>query len=465
MCFAISISKSIMLHFSEKYFETETRDGFTVNELMKRSWAGQLEVLGKIIQICEKHNIQYFAYYGTLLGAVRHKGFIPWDDDLDIAMKRDDYIKFLSLVREELPGEYCVLNAYTEDEYTNVFTRITNGHGISFSEEYLEKYHGCPFVVGVDIFPLYFITKDGEQAAAQKTILKVLGNAVEVAKSTEDQNAVWEIYGETLAQLEAITGYSLDRNKSLRTQLTILFDQICRWFTEEESDSLTVFVEYMEKGFKTKKEWFAESIQIPFENLMITVPKDYHFVLEEMFPNYMVPRIERDTHEYPFYKEQLSILGNTIEKWDWDWKAQQNMEITRDWEKLIEGKRVILYHTSADALMRYNEYAMDKLRNIFAQAKERKDIILWWIPCLFDAPNVRFVEKVTPQLLEGYKQLLAEYCSNQWGVCDLTGDFMRGFSMADSYYGDESRLAQLFRKEGKTVVIQDYETDEILGGL
>ena len=101
------------LHFSEEYFRTETRDGFTINELMKRAWAAQLVVLKKIIDICEKYNLTYYAYWGTLLGAVRHQGYIPWDDDLDIAMKKDDYIKFLEVAKEELPKEYCILNAYT----------------------------------------------------------------------------------------------------------------------------------------------------------------------------------------------------------------------------------------------------------------------------------------------------------------------------------------------------------------
>lgn len=68
-----------MLPFTEEYFKTEVRDGFTVYELMKRCWAAQLEVLNKIIEICDKYHLTYYAYWGTLLGAVRHQGFIPWD--------------------------------------------------------------------------------------------------------------------------------------------------------------------------------------------------------------------------------------------------------------------------------------------------------------------------------------------------------------------------------------------------
>ena len=61
------------------------------------------EILKEIKVICEKHNLKYFLAYGTLLGAVRHQGFIPWDDDVDIVMYRDEYEKFLKIAKSELP--------------------------------------------------------------------------------------------------------------------------------------------------------------------------------------------------------------------------------------------------------------------------------------------------------------------------------------------------------------------------
>ena len=68
----------------DNFLEGEIRNSFYVESMMKKVWAAQLEVLHEIDRICKKHNITYFADWGTLLGAVRHKGFIPWDDDMDI---------------------------------------------------------------------------------------------------------------------------------------------------------------------------------------------------------------------------------------------------------------------------------------------------------------------------------------------------------------------------------------------
>ena len=94
---------SVRFELEDSFFRDETRDGFAVPGLMKRCWGAQLRVLEEFDRICEKHGIRWFAFCGTLLGAVRHKGFVPWDDDVDIAMLREDYENFLGVAPLELP--------------------------------------------------------------------------------------------------------------------------------------------------------------------------------------------------------------------------------------------------------------------------------------------------------------------------------------------------------------------------
>ena len=86
---------------------------------MRRGFSAVLDVLGEIDRICEKHNIAYFADWGTLLGTVRHAGFIPWDDDFDIAMKRRDYELFLEVSKTELSNDCFISSFYTDSETTN----------------------------------------------------------------------------------------------------------------------------------------------------------------------------------------------------------------------------------------------------------------------------------------------------------------------------------------------------------
>lgn len=76
-----------------------------------------LDGLKFIKEICEKNNLEYYIGYGTLIGAIRHEGFIPWDDDIDIWMKRDEYEKFIEIVSKENNKNWEILSTYNEDYY------------------------------------------------------------------------------------------------------------------------------------------------------------------------------------------------------------------------------------------------------------------------------------------------------------------------------------------------------------
>lgn len=112
----------------------------------------QLEILKKIDQVCRKHQIPYSLYAGTLLGAVRHGGFIPWDDDLDLCMARADYERFLSVWEREPHEGYLLQNKENAPGFTQSFTKIRKDHTTFLqSEAEAGQYHTGIFV---DIFPI-----------------------------------------------------------------------------------------------------------------------------------------------------------------------------------------------------------------------------------------------------------------------------------------------------------------------
>ena len=88
------------MEFPKEFFLDEVREGFYIPAMMKRAWAAELEILVEIDKICEKHKLHYYIDYGTLLGAVRHKGFIPCDDYIYIMMFRHDYEIFAEVAQE-----------------------------------------------------------------------------------------------------------------------------------------------------------------------------------------------------------------------------------------------------------------------------------------------------------------------------------------------------------------------------
>src|SRR5699024_6110897 len=110
----------------------------------------QLEILKEFDRFCKEHNIKYQLYAGTLLGAIRHKGFIPWDDDIDIAMTRDQYERFLEkYINNE---RYFLQNFQTDYNYFRQFSRLRKNNTVFRQEQYsnLDIHHG----IFIDIFPL-----------------------------------------------------------------------------------------------------------------------------------------------------------------------------------------------------------------------------------------------------------------------------------------------------------------------
>lgn len=111
----------------------------------------ELKILLEFKRICERHNLQYFLIGGTLLGAVRHRGFVPWDDDIDVGMMRSEYIKFLNVCKDELSQEYTLQTFETDRTYAHPFAKIR-----LVGTEYPEpKYKAVSDQRGIwmDIFP------------------------------------------------------------------------------------------------------------------------------------------------------------------------------------------------------------------------------------------------------------------------------------------------------------------------
>ena len=99
------------------FFREEERCGYLITEKMKRVWAVQLAMVDEVERICRKYGLRYFADSGTLIGAVRDRGYIPWDDDIDLAMLREDYDRFVKVAPRELKEGLKLQTVYTEDNY------------------------------------------------------------------------------------------------------------------------------------------------------------------------------------------------------------------------------------------------------------------------------------------------------------------------------------------------------------
>jgi len=122
------------------------------DEIMSKLRKIELEILDEIVRICKKHELNYIITAGTLIGAVRHKGFIPWDDDIDIALPRKDFDKLINICKEELDEKFYLDCPDTNNKYWLPLFKIRKKNTI-YEEKFQGDYKGCKGI-WVDILPL-----------------------------------------------------------------------------------------------------------------------------------------------------------------------------------------------------------------------------------------------------------------------------------------------------------------------
>ena len=303
------------ISFPLSFFREEVRNGFYIPTMIKRYWAGQLQILSEIAKLCEKHDIQWFGDYGTMLGAVRHGGYIPWDDDFDICMMRDDYERFFEIAKKEFPKEYIILSLRDiEEGYDNILGRIVNCSAIDCTKEHMDEFSGCPYTVGVDIFPMDGMfadeTKEKERYDRAKRAILV-HNAVEAKDELGDLAKNIE---SLLIDVEKENHVHLKRGKKLKRELELLIEKIYMECPVSDGDRVALMPFYMMYGNHVfPKKFFEKTFEMKFENTTIRIPCCYDQILSSNYGNYMEIRKGGGMHEYPCYISQERALKKKLE--------------------------------------------------------------------------------------------------------------------------------------------------------
>ena len=289
-----------------EYFDDEVREGFFVSSMMKRYWAAQIKVLSEIDKVCRKYEIRWFADYGTLLGAVRHGGMIPWDDDMDICMLRKDWLRFFEVAKDELPENYGVLTLQSESEYENIIGRVVNSRAIDYSDSHLKEFFGCPYTVGVDIFPLDDLSNDEETEERRRKLASDAADAYEmIAAGKGDTQECRSL----LAKIESDNHIILHRKGNILRELRLLTEKLYMMHTSDDAEYIALMPFWIQKhNHKYSKELYKDTLYLPFEYISIPVPARYEEVLRIEYGNYMAVRKGGGIHEYPVFKDQEELL-------------------------------------------------------------------------------------------------------------------------------------------------------------
>ena len=297
------------MKLTTEFYQDEVRYGFYVPTAIKQAWGAELQILAEIDRICKKYNIRYFVEWGTLIGAVRHGGFVPWDDDLDIGMLREDYERFKEVAKDELPGEFAIHDYATKENHWLFLARVVNCNRICFEEEHLRKYHNFPYIATVDIFVMDYLYRDEEQEKARcEEIKHILAVADQIIEGRM-QDSVREMF---LQKLENKYQTKLPRSKNARELGISLYRlaelQMAR-VSADESDAVAQIFPWVLKGNRgLPKKCYDTLVRLPFEEITIPVPADYDTALRYRYGDYMTIRKVWGGHDYPYFEGQRKNL-------------------------------------------------------------------------------------------------------------------------------------------------------------
>jgi lipopolysaccharide cholinephosphotransferase len=266
-----------------------------MNNQLEKIWIVELSLLEKLKEICKKHDLTYYASCGTLLGTVRHKGFIPWDDDMDLFLLWPDYQKLMEVAPKECEYPYFFQSIYTEKDAMPSACRLRRSDTTGFTR-WEDENVGPAYDRGIfiDIFPLFYVPDSDEDRAKQKK--QVIGT--------------WECIRGFDAIMQKKRGGHV--NKEYESYIPKYLD-FCERNKIENPDEFNIVIlkkAYLEAcasemnrtkelGATSSKchqpnlmwntEWYDHIVELPFENTTISCPADYEKVLEKQYGDWRTP--------------------------------------------------------------------------------------------------------------------------------------------------------------------------------
>ena len=253
-------------------------------------------IMKDIMPIISKHGIRYYMLGGTLLGAIRHKGFIPWDDDIDIGMPREDYERFLKIVSEELPS-YLELNTYwDESPHHYYFSRIVDTrHELKRTGSTKERNE----YIWVDIFPLDGMPNN--PVSRRIHMMKLLYararyhiasfdkvNLKRPGRPFSERIVIWFVFHTGI-------GTKSDPKKWLDR-----IDRLLKKYSINDTNWVCNFMGQYKFKEMFPKTWYGDGTLYDFEESQMIGPIEYDKILTQQYGDYMTPPKEKNTHAVEF---------------------------------------------------------------------------------------------------------------------------------------------------------------------
>lgn len=271
-------------------------------EVLKRLQQTELSMLKDFMELCDSHGLLYFGIGGTGIGALRHQGFIPWDDDIDIAMPRKDFEKFLRLAGKCWEGKYYILNNKTDSNYPMMTTRLCKC-GTVFQEEVMKDVD-CPFGIFLDLYVLDNIA-DGKTACQiqawtawfwSKMLVLACMEKPYLAQSGRKAQLIWAVCK------------AIHRTIRFLHLPPALFrahcESACRKYENKKTKRMAFLPDTNPFWNVVNKEKMFPLQKLPYEDTYLYFTSDIDTIMRDQYGDYMVmpPKEKRKTH-YPYRLE------------------------------------------------------------------------------------------------------------------------------------------------------------------
>ena len=315
-CLINSPSPTQSEEFIENLYKDELRSGFLVTSHRKKIWNVQIGMINEFARICKKYNLRWFAADGTLLGAARHKGFVPWDNDVDLVMFRPDYEKFLKVAPKELPEYYFLevwYNYFLEWEDNSTYANNPNFQFVSCKVANPEKWSSdwpkfrlrdnrTTFIrptqnlkvqtIWIDVFPFDSVPpfKDEKQTInfeVSRELLAAATNPALIADAIQNNQRLLIAHDE-LKKFLKLPFHQRGR---------LAEDFALKIFTPSEYVARTVYYVHQKNTGEPwypphKSDWFKEVIYLPFEKIKVPAPVGYDGFLKNYYGDWHKPVID-----------------------------------------------------------------------------------------------------------------------------------------------------------------------------
>jgi len=296
----------------EDFYAAETRSDFFVSVTRKKLWKIQLDMLEALAGVCGKHGLRYFASNGTLLGAVRHGGFVPWDDDMDIVMPREDFEKLNEIAAHEFRPPYFFQTTLTDTGYYRNYARLRNSETTGICRP--DRGNACNNGVFIDIFPLDGCS-DAPFVRAARHIRAVFYDKV-----------AWNLVYYKAGAAHTLKGrlfHACVRLLFKRTNHRAVFMKMerlraARPFSRARKVSV---ITHGNNAYVWDKRCFDEAVFLEFEYTRIPVPRGYLAILESLYGDFrqLPPPEERGKRHSTFFdtdKPYTEYLDLTREEFE-----------------------------------------------------------------------------------------------------------------------------------------------------